>query len=401
MILIDEKKCIGCELCLKKCSFGAIEMQNDIAVITDYCFHCGACVNACPFDAIMNDSANDKVIDFSKYRDVWVVLETDAEKGRLRKVSYELISEARLLADKLQQDVVGVLLGDQIPADIESLSHCGCDKVLVLQNQALSQYDTLLYTDVLTGLIARHNPDVVLFPATENGRDLAARAACRLNVGLTADCTSLAIDSDNQLVQVRPTYGGNIMASIISPNSRPQMASIRPNVLNIDNTNLREMEIVMVEHDIDRKNQGVLFLGYEEKRSIYRDVSDATVIVAGGYGMGGQENFVLLDQLALKMNAAIGASRKAVDEGWVPFEIQVGQTGKTVAPDLYIACGISGALQHTIGIKNAKKIISINSDPAAPIFAMSDVAIVGDVTSLLTNLIDKIEKRGKQALFEL
>jgi electron transfer flavoprotein alpha subunit len=213
-----------------------------------------------------------------------------------------------------------------------------------------------------------------------------------LQTGLTADCTGLDIDSDGNLIQIRPTYGGNIIASIISPNHRPQLASVRPNVFAVrpakpqGNLTLYK-ESIEPEHLEDR----VRLVKSEEKEDAYRDVTEADILIVGGYGVGSKENFQKLEKLAIRMNAAIGATRKAVDEGWAPADVQVGQTGKTVAPSLYIGCGVSGALQHTIGMKNAKTIITINNNPAAPIFAMSDVAILGDCVEVCEALCERIE----------
>ena len=244
-----------------------------------------------------------------------------------------------------------------------------------------------------------YKPAGILFPATENGRDLAPRVSCRLQVGLTADCTALDIDTERNLVQIRPTYGGNIMASIISPDHRPQLASVRPNVLLVNQVKKpTDTKFIYVDMDMDAQKSKVQFIKAVEKENVFRDVGEAEIVIAGGYGIGSAENFRILQKLAVKMDAAVGATRKAVDEGWAPFDVQVGQTGKTVAPDLYIACGISGALQHTIGIKNAGHIISINADPAAPIFPMSDVAIMGDALQVLSSLCERMEKYGKDAL---
>jgi electron transfer flavoprotein alpha subunit len=216
--------------------------------------------------------------------------------------------------------------------------------------------------------------------------------ACRLQNGLTADCTRLEIDENGNLVQIRPTYGGNIMASIIAPYHRPQMASVRPNVMQIIEAK-RNSELRCTQMDIrpDENADRVALLSRIEKELNFKDVCESEVIVAGGYGLGSKENFKWIHKLSSKLNAAAGATRKVVDEGWAPLEIQIGQTGKTVAPDLYIACGISGALQHSIGIKNAKKVIAINNDPAAPIFSMCDIAVLGDAVSVLKALYERIK----------
>ncbi len=400
MIVVDNNKCVGCGLCTGACSFGAIKMQDKLPVISDGCVFCGECVKACPVGALMDDSVSVKKQDFGEYKGMWAVMEVNRERGQLQKVSLELLSEAKRLADMLGQKTSAVLLCDYVPEGFEeNASKIGCDNVYIVKNDLLGQYDTERFTNAICALAREYKPAGILFPATENGRDLAPRVSCRLQVGLTADCTALDIDGERNMVQIRPTYGGNIMASIISPNHRPQLASVRPNVLLIHHApKPADTKLVYVDMDMGTQNGRVKFLKAVEKENVFRDVGEADIVISGGYGIGSAENFRVLQKLAVRMDAAVGATRKAVDEGWAPFDVQVGQTGKTVAPELYIACGISGALQHTIGIKNAKHVIAINADPAAPIFAMSDVAIMGDAVQVLENLCGRVERYGRDAL---
>lgn len=402
MIVVDKSKCVGCGLCAGACSFGAIEMQNKLPVITDTCVFCEECVKTCPVGALANDSIAAKKQNFAEYAGMWAIMEINRERGQLKKVSLELLSEAKRLADMLGETVSAVLLCKDAPADFEkNMEKIGCDKVYIIKNDLFEQYDTELFTNTVCTLAREYKPAGILFPATENGRDLAPRVSCRLQVGLTADCTALDIDAERNLVQIRPTYGGNIMASIISPNHRPQLASVRPNVLCVNYAKTpADTKFIYADMEIGAQNSKVTFLRAVEKDNVFRDVSEADIVISGGYGMGSLESFQMLQKLAVKMDAAVGATRKAVDEGWVPLDVQVGQTGKTVAPDLYIACGISGALQHTIGIKNAKHIISINADPAASIFKMSDVAILGDAKQVLCSLCDQVEKYGRNVLLK-
>lgn len=396
-IKLNKETCTGCSFCIKSCPFGAIQMNESLPEFNDQCVYCGACERACPTNSILLQRPSPKKDDFDDYQNFWVVLEIDKNLNKIRKVSLELLSEARRLADQVGQKVVALALYDKQPEHFrENLAKVGCDEVIQVKNDNFVRYDTDIYTDVIVGIISKYKPAVVLYPATEIGRDLAPRISARLKTGLTADCTSLDIDETGNLVQIRPTFGGNIMASIICPHNRPQMATVRPNVFSVVECNkANDLFIRDINIKIEGNIQRVKFKEFIELIDSFKDVSEAEVIISGGYGMKSAENFKLLQKLAEKMGAAVGASRKAVDEGWVPFKIQIGQTGKTVAPDLYIACGISGALQHTIGIKNAKKIIAINSDPTAPIFSMADVGIIGDAVEIMKELYNLLEKTKK------
>lgn len=400
MIEVLKNLCTGCEICIQKCPFEAIKFDSKYPIFLDNCVYCGMCAKGCPQNAIYMDIETNISGNLSEFENIWVLMEKDPCSNKLKKVSFELLSEARKLADRLNQKVVAVGIFDQEPENfLENLKNVGCDEVLKIKHESLGIYNTEIYTHILTGLINRYKPSIVLFPATEDGRDLAPRISGRLKVGLTADCTELDIDDKNNLIQIRPTYGGSIMASIITPDFRPQLASIRPNVFTVDRVeNPNSVKVIDIEVDLTYNKRRVEYISFIERETDFKDVLEAEIVICGGYGMGSAENFKLLQDLAVKTGAAVGATRKAVDEGWVPFEIQIGQTGKTVAPDLYIACGVSGALQHSIGIKNAKKIISINNDPTAPIFSMSDVAIMGDVKQILKQLNEMVLKEGTAAL---
>jgi electron transfer flavoprotein alpha subunit len=397
MIHVDFDICSGCGLCEKKCLFNAITMADKYPLIGDGCVYCGLCRDSCPKGAISVDIRTQfSKDDFAGYTGIWTVMQLDSVSQNPKKVSFELLSEARKLGERLKQKISAVCLCKFEPKGIrEALSEVGCDELLLLRNDLFENYNNDIFTGIIAGLISRRKPGIVLFPATEDGRDLAPRVAGRLRVGLTADCTALDIDGEGRLVQIRPTYGGNIMASIITPYHRPQMASIRPNVFKVETYNKKtRTEVIELDFQVDPGAVRVKRAGVKQKEMVYKDVSEAEIIIAGGYGVG-KENFKLLHELAIKTGAAVGATRKAVDEGWAPFDIQIGQTGKTVAPALYIACGISGALQHSIGVKNSRKIISVNNDPVAPIFSMSDVSILGDVRQILQELIVLADKQGE------
>ena len=394
MMNLDRELCVGCGACQDSCLFGAINMDDGFPAFTEACTTCGACVEKCPVGAITAPQSNAPAGNLSIYRGVWVVLEADNVRNQLRKVSLELVSEARKLADRLGQSVSAVLMCNQLPQSLErQLTDAGCETLYLVQHPDLEHYQTERFCGVVCTLSNRYHPAVILFPATENGRDLAPRVSCSLQVGLTADCTGLDIDDKGNLVQIRPTFGGNIMASIITPNHRPQMASVRPNVLLV-RTSEKRFPLKIVRENIipSQGNSTALLDCVVEKDTVYKDVSEADIVIVAGYGVGSKENYKKIERFAIRMNAAIGATRKVVDEGWAPPEIQVGQTGKTIAPDLYIACGVSGALQHTIGIKNAKHKIAINTDPAAPIFQVADVAILGDCVEVIEKLYAMIIK---------
>ena len=397
MITIDNVKCTGCGVCVSECAFGAITMVDSLPVIKDTCVYCGSCVQVCPAEAIAMPETASKAQDSvgRHHRDIWVVLECEASRNQLRKVSLELLSEARRLADLLGQEVGGVLLCKEIPTRLEkSIAEVGCDYLHIVQHADLDCYHTERFSGLVAKLAQQYKPSGILFSATENGRDMAPRVSCALQAGLTADCTALDIDEDKNLVQIRPTYGGNIMASIISPNHRPQLASVRPNVLEVKlQEHPYKTRLIFSDLIPDSGVSSSNLIEVLEKDTVYQDVAEADVVIVAGYGVGSKENFKRLERLAIKMNAAIGATRKVVDEGWAPFEVQVGQTGKTISPSLYIACGVSGALQHTIGMKNAKYKIAINKDPAAPIFSVCDVALLGDCINIAEALCEKIMER--------
>jgi electron transfer flavoprotein alpha subunit len=400
MIKINTENCNGCGVCSRKCPFGAISLNEKHAVFGDNCVYCGLCRDICPQKAILIDVDSVSSNNNSEYKGIWVVMQLDTT-GRVKKVSFELLSEARKLGDRLKEKVSALCLCKVKPADLENiLGDLGCEELLLVEDGFLYAYDTDVFAGIISGLISQNRPSVVLFPATEDGRDLAPRISGRLKIGLTADCTALDIDKDGLLVQIRPTYGGNIMASIITPNHRPQMASIRPNVFKVENCQTKtKVSVHRFNFKIESNAVRVKRIGVKKKEAVYKDVGEANIIIAAGYGVG-RENLKLVHELAIKTGAAVGVTRKVVDEGWEPFEIQIGQTGKSVAPELYIAFGISGALQHSIGIKNAKKIIAVNNDPVAPIFAIADTAILGDAGQILCEL-NMLADRKKHNTFKV
>ncbi|MCX5791052.1 MAG: electron transfer flavoprotein subunit alpha [Elusimicrobia bacterium] len=384
-ILLD--KCTGCTLCVKSCPFGAIHMAERKAVIDmAKCTLCGACAEACKFAAIELEKAGGPAKDLSAYKDVWVFCEQ--KKGVIQSISFELLGEGRKLADKLGVKLCAVLLGGGMEDAAEKLGERGADKVYLVDHPALKAYQDEPYTAVLVKLVEEFKPEVILCGASTIGRSLISRVAIKTSAGLTADCTGLDIDEKERLLlQTRPAFGGNIMATIIAPDHRPQMATVRHKVMKEAPVQPgRTAEIVSKAYPEETFASRTRLLNVVEELTSTVNISEADIIVSGGRGMGGKENFALLEELAKVLGGAVGASRSAVDADWIPYSHQVGQTGKTVCPKLYIACGISGQIQHLIGMQSSKVIVAINKDPDAPIFKIATYGIVGDVNELVPAL---------------
>jgi electron transfer flavoprotein alpha subunit len=388
-INVNLDECVGCGNCVPACPFGLIEIVKGKAIIKEGCTLCGACVDACGYYAITIETPQ-KTAAVSKARGIWVFAEQ--RRGALKNVVYELLSKGRELADTLKTELSAVCFGHEVK-DIDSLIAYGADKVYLVNSPDLADNQEEYLTHEMVGLIREHQPEVVLAGATALGRSFIPRVAAILNTGLTADCTGLDIDMEKRLLrQTRPTFGGNIMATIICPEKRPQMATVRPRVFkkNAPDAN-RKGQIIRV----DFKKEGVTvktkLLSFAEDITEKVKLEDADIIVSGGRGLGKAENFKLLQELADTLGAALGSSRAAVDEGWIPYSHQVGQTGKTVCPKLYIACGISGAIQHLAGMQTSDCIVAINDNPDAPIFQVAHYGIVGDLFQVVPILIKKLK----------
>lgn len=314
--------------------------------------------------------------------------------GLIQKVSYELIGKARALADDLGQNVIAVLLGDRIGDKAQNLIASGADECIVVEDPVLGEYMTEPYTKALYAIVKERDPEIVLFGATAIGRDLAPRVSARVHTGLTADCTSLEIDKETKdLRMTRPAFGGNIMATILCTDFRPQMATVRPGVmqpLDVDNT--RAGVITPFKVDFTPADMTVKIREVVKSTRKSADITESKVLVSGGRGIGSAENFSLLRNLADQLGGEVSSSRANVDAGWIERDRQVGQTGKTVRPDLYIACGISGAIQHLAGMEDSEYIIAINKNKDAPIFGVADLGIVGDATVIVPKLTEALKK---------
>ena len=329
-------------------------------------------------------------------KDIFVFIEQ--RDGNIQDVGYELLGEASSLAVDLGQKVVGVLLGSGISDKAAELINYGADEVIVVDHPLLKEYLTEPYAKALTDIVAERDPEILLIGATSIGRDLGPRISARIRTGLTADCTSLFIDPETKdLHMTRPAFGGNLMAVIQCRNHRPQMATIRPGVMQpIEKDDSRKGVVTLVDIDFSAISNKVEILEVIKKEKKSSDISKAKYVVSGGRGVGSKENFDKLKELAAVIGGEVAGSRAAVEAGWLESDKQVGQTGKTVRPDLYVACGISGAIQHVAGMENSGMVIGINKNDTAPIFEVADLGVVGDVNSILPPLISAIRKAKEE-----
>ncbi len=397
VVKVNEEECTGCESCVDACPIEAIEMVDDKAKIKDNCNSCNACIEVCPVEAIeeLEKKVKAEKVDFTQYKNVWVFAE---QRGcELTKVAFQLLGGGKALADELGQDVAAMLLGHDVKKLAPELIAHGADKVYVADDPKLKNYQTDSYTSVIAGMIKEHKPNIVIYGATHIGRDLAPRIAQRLDLGLTADCTELTIDPEEKnLLQTRPAFGGNIMATIITPYSRPQMASVRPGIMKeLEKDESRKGEVIdfpvkLSEEEIKTK---IIEIVKEAKKSV--NLEEAKIIVSGGRGVGGKEGFKIIQELATVLGGEVGGSRVAVEKEWIDQDHQVGQTGKSVRPQLYIACGISGSIQHRAGMQNSDLIVAINKDPEAMIFKIAHYGVVADLHQVVPLLIEEFKKLGE------
>lgn len=326
---------------------------------------------------------------------VWVYAEV--KDGKVKKVAYEMLGAAREMAQKKGEPVCAVMIGKDISSLAPELGAYGAEKVYVVEGDAFEKYTTGAYTKALCELIKQESPSIVLFGATINGKDLSARVAGRLGVGLATDCTEVGLDEQGNLKVKRPMYAGKVYAEVIFADKKPQMASVRPNALGVPEADpSKKAEVQKVDIPVSPEEMGYQVVGFEQVGGGKIDLTEAEIIVSGGRGMKGPENFKMLEELAELLGGAVGASRAAVDAGWRPQSDQVGQSGKVVSPNLYIACGISGAIQHLAGMGTSKIIVAINKDPEAPIFKKADYGIVDDLFKVVPALIEEVKKLKAQ-----
>jgi len=417
-----EGKCIACGArCESSCPVNCVSMNDagEPVIVTEKCIGCLKCVKVCPAEALemFFTPEEQKILDQlaaagaapaaeeedpeaaaiarmqAGYRGVWVFVEQT--EGEAAKVSWELLGKGKELAAKLGVELSAVVIGHKVEHLCHEAFSYGAEKAYLLDGLLYADYRTFSYLEAMCHLVKKYSPEVILMGATGMGRDLAGAVATRVGTGLTADCTGLDIDDKRNLMQTRPAFGGNIMATIMCDKYRPQMATVRPHVMQMpEQKNRAAGEIIRDDFTLPEDKVLVKVLEIirdgDSKQKV--DIGGAEFIISGGRGMMGPDNFAVLDELAKELHGVVGASRSAVDAGWMPHDRQVGQTGKTVRPKIYIACGISGAIQHLVGMQDSDLIIAINRDKDAPIFEVAHYGIVGDLFQIVPVLTQRIRQ---------
>ncbi len=393
LLEINKDECTGCGACVDVCPFGALSIVNDIAEVDEQCNGCGACLDVCPVDALsLPERPQAAAEELEAYQGVWVWVEQF--QGEAASISWEMLGQGRRVADQRKTTLTACVLGHNVERIAKQAIAYGADRVFWADDPSLAVYRTRPYASTLVTLVRQHKPEIFLLGASSRGRGLAGSVATELYTGLTADCTGLDIDAETNLLrQTRPAFGGNIMATIICPNYRPQMSTVRHRVFEMPVADYtREGQIISVEPVMSEDEIAAKVIDFIMEQGEV-NLADAKIIVSGGRGVRGPEGFEPIRELAKVLGGAVGASRAAVDAGWIPYAHQVGQTGRTVRPDLYIACGISGAVQHLAGMSTAKVIVAINKDLEAPIFTVANYGVVADLFQVVPALAEQFRKK--------
>lgn len=396
MLKVNNELCIGCGICEDSCPFGSITIEDGIAVVGDSCTLCGACVESCEVEALnLMVRGKQPREDLNSWAGVAVF--SEFRRGKLAPVALELLGIGRKLADQRGVQLSAILLGHNTGEAAKTLIGHGADVVYRVDHPGLKEFRDDCYGHATELIVRQYKPEIVLAGATAIGRSFIPGVATALDAGLTADCTKLEIrPGDGALLQTRPAFGGNIMATIVCEGARPQMATVRPKVMKeLEYDALRDGQVIDVSIDDEQLQSRVQVLETVIAEAAQVNIQEADILVSGGRGLDSAKGFELIRELADTMGARVSASRAVVDAGWIPYPHQVGQTGKTVAPKLYIACGISGAVQHVAGMQSAETIVAINRDENASIFNVADFGIVGDLFEIIPKLIRKIEERRK------